>query len=55
MPDAVEALGKDVDKKAADELAGFERQGAMWFGAFAAIVLDAEGDAGLVHGDEPAV
>ena len=45
VPDAVEAFGQDVQQKAADELVGAKRHGAV--ALVATIVLVAEGDTGL--------
>lgn len=52
VPDAMKAAWQGVEKEASDELSGFERQGAMPGSAFAAIVLDAEGDAPPVERDD---
>ena len=49
VADAVEALRQDVEQEAADELVGGERHDLLPVGAGAAIVLVAEGDAGLVE------
>ena len=54
MPDAVEAPWQNVEEKAADELAGFERQGSVAGGAVLSVVLDAERDVGPVEGRDPA-
>ena len=42
-------LRQDVEQEAADELVGGERHDLLPVGAGAAIVLVAEGDAGLVE------
>ena len=55
MADTVEALGQDMEQEAADELVRAERHDLLPGDAFAAIVFVAEGDAGLVEADEPAV
>ena len=55
MADAVKALRQDVEEEAPDELVGGDRHGALALGLAAAVVLVAEGDAGLVEGDQPAV
>src|SRR5215813_4147087 len=55
VTDAVEAFRQNVEQKAADELIRAEGHGALALGAVAAIVLVAEGDAGLVDRDQPMV
>jgi len=55
VTDAVEALGQNVEQEAADELVGAERHGTLPVGAVTAIILVAEGDAGVVERDQPAV
>ena len=55
MPDAVEPAGQHVEQEAADKLVGGERHDLLAVGAGAAVVLIAEGDAGLVEAEEPAV
>ena len=55
VADAVEAARQDVEQEAADELVGRERHDLLAVGAVAAIILVAEGDAGLVEGEQPAV
>lgn len=55
MADAVEALRQHVEQEAADELVGAEGHGALALGAVATVVLVAEGDAGIVERDQPAV
>ena len=54
VPDAMEAARQDVEQEAADELVGRQRHDLLPVGAVAAIVLVAEGDAGLVEGDQAA-
>ena len=49
VADAVEAARQDVEQEAADELVGGERHDLLPLGAVAAIILVAEGDAGLVE------
>jgi len=49
MPDAVESLWQHVEQEAADELVRRERHELPPVGAFATIVLVAEGDAVLVE------
>ena len=51
----MEATRQGVEQKAADELVGIERHDLLPIEAFAAVVLVAEGDAGLVEADEAAV
>ncbi len=51
----VEALGRNVEQEAADELVGAERHGSLAVGAVAPIILVAEGDAALVELDQPTV
>jgi hypothetical protein len=53
VADAVEALWQDMEQEAADELVRRERHDALPLGTIAAIVLVAEGDAGLVEGEQP--
>lgn len=55
VTDAMEAAREDVEQEAADELVGRERHGALALDTIAAIVLVAEGDSGLVAGDQAAV
>ncbi len=50
MPDAVEAARQDVEQEAADELVGGQRHDLLALAAVAAVILVAEGDAGLVEG-----
>jgi hypothetical protein len=51
MPDAVKALGQDMQQKAPDELVGRKRHGAIACRAFAPIILEAEADAVVVERD----
>src|SRR5262249_16767677 len=55
VPDAMEALRQDVDQEPADELAGGEPPGLEAIRPLDSIVLDLEGDAPLVGGDQPAI
>ena len=55
VADAVEAAGQDVQQEAAHELVGLERHGLVPRAALGPIVLPAEGDAALVHGEQAAV
>ena len=55
MANAVEPARQDVKQEAADELVGGERHDALPVRAIATIVLVAEGDAGLVEGEQPPV
>ncbi len=55
VADAVKALGQHVHEEAPDELVGGQRHGAVAGVAVAAIVLVAEGDAGLVERDQAPV
>ncbi|MEA2961467.1 MAG: hypothetical protein QOI46_1565 [Alphaproteobacteria bacterium] len=55
MANAVEPARQKVEQEAADELVGAERHDALAVRAIAAIILVAEGDAGLVEGEEPPV
>src|SRR6202049_3855487 len=48
MADAVEATWQDMEQEAADELVRCERHHALPLRTIAAVVLVAEGDAGLV-------
>jgi hypothetical protein len=51
----VKAFRQNVEEKATDELVDLERHGAIALVAVAAIILVAEGDAGLVERDQPPV
>jgi len=53
MTNAVEAVGKDVQQKAANELIRLEAHDS--FAAVAAIVFVSEGDFLIAHRDEPRV
>ena len=55
VADAVEALGQDVDQKAADELVRCERHHLVAIGAFDPIVLVFEADIVFVERDQSAV
>ena len=55
MPDAVKALGQDVEHEAADELIRCQRHDLVPGQAVRAVVLVAEGDAAAIVGDEPLV
>jgi hypothetical protein len=55
VADAVEAVRQDMDQETADELAGSECHDLLAVATIGAIVLPAEGDAGAVEGDQPAV
>ena len=55
VTNAVEPARQDVKQEAADELVDAERHDLLAVRAVAAIVLVAEGDAGLVEGEQPAV
>ncbi len=55
MTDAMEALWKNVEQEAADELVGGECHDALPARAMEAIVLVAERDTGLVERDQPTV
>ena len=55
MPNAVEAEREDMQQEAAHELVGVERHDLMALGAATAIILVAEGDAGLVEADQATV
>src|SRR5262245_14634266 len=48
MADAVKAAWQDMEQEAADELVRRERHDALPLGTITAVVLVAEGDAGLV-------
>jgi hypothetical protein len=52
MADAVEAMWQDMEQEAADELVRRERHHALPFRTIAAVVFVAEGDAGVVVGDQ---
>lgn len=51
MADAVLASGEHVDQEAADELGRGQRHGGVAGRAFAAIILDAEGNTALIETD----
>ena len=55
VADAVEPARQDVKQEAADELVGAKRHDLLPLCAIAAIILLAEGDAGLVEGEQPPV
>ena len=55
MPNAVEAAWQDMQQEAAHELVGIERHDLLALRTCASIVLVAEGDTGLVEGDQPPV
>jgi hypothetical protein len=55
VPNAVEAEREDMQQEAAHELVGVERHDLMALGAATAIILVAEGDAGLVEADQATV
>lgn len=51
----MEAVGQNVDQKAADELVDGEPHDLISVGSVGAVVLPFEGYAGLVEGEQPAV
>ena len=55
MPNAVEAAWQDMQQEAAHELVGIERHDLLALRTCASIVLVAEGDTGLVKGDQAPV
>ena len=55
VADAMEPAWQHVKQEAADELVGCERHDALPLPAVAPVVLVAEGDAGIVEGEQPAV
>ena len=55
MPDAVEAVRRNMQQKAAHELVGIERHHLLALRAAAAVILVAECHAGLVEGGQAAV
>ena len=55
MPNAVEATWQYMEQEAADELVRRERHDALPLGTIAAVVLVAEGDAGLVERNQALV
>jgi hypothetical protein len=55
MADAVETVGQDMQQKAPDELEDVQRHGPVADCAVLAVVLDLEGRARAVEGDQPAV
>ena len=55
VADAVLALWQDMDEEPADELFCLEGHGFVPAGTVDAVVLDAEGDAALIHADQAAV
>src|SRR5262245_49388279 len=54
VADAVEALGQDVDEKAADELVGCQRHLPVSVAPLDPVVLPLEGDTSLVACDQAA-
>jgi len=52
MTDAVEALWQNMEQEAADELLRRERHQALPLRTLAAVVFVAEGDAGVVVGNQ---
>ncbi len=55
VTDAVEPAWQKVEQEAADELVGAERHDTLPLRAMTAIILVAEGDAGLVEAEQPTV
>src|SRR5574342_444058 len=55
VADAVEALGQDVEEEAADELVRAQRHGGVAARPLDPVVLDLEGDARRIGGDQAAV
>jgi len=55
VADAMETLGQDVEQEPTNELVGGERHDLLAVGTAAAVILKAEGDAGLVEAQEAAV
>ena len=55
MPDAVEATRQDMEQEAADELVRCERHDSLPLRTIAAVVLVAEGDAGLVERNQTVI
>jgi len=55
MPDAMEAAWQDMKQEAADELVGAQRHDLLPVRVVATVILVAEGDGGLVEGDEATV
>ena len=55
MTNAVEPARQDMKQEAADELVDAERHDLLAVRTTAAIILVAEGDAGLVEGEQPPV
>ncbi len=51
----MKAFRQHVDEEAADEFRRRQRHGLVARGAIAAVILVAEGDPGLIQGDQPAV
>ena len=55
MADAVKTFRQHMSEEAADEFVRRQCHDALALGIITAIVFVAEGDAGLVHGDQAAV
>src|SRR5215218_9383227 len=55
VADAVEAARQDVEQEAADELVGGKGHDLLPVGSVTAVILVAEGDAGLVEGEQAPV
>lgn len=55
MADAVQAFWQDMDQEPADEFLSCERHGGMPPGVIDTVILDAEGDAGLIEPDQVTV
>ena len=55
MADAVKAAWQDMEQEAADELVRRERHDALPLGTITAVVLVAEGDAGVVERNQAPV
>ena len=55
VADAVEPAWQKVEQEAADELVGAEGHDTLPLRAMTAIILVAEGDAGLVEAEQPTV
>ncbi len=55
MADAVLTFWQNVDQEPADELTGLQGHGGVSAGTIDAVILDAEGDATLIHPDQAAI
>ena len=55
VANTVLAFRQDMDQEPADKLSRLQRHGGVPSGTFDTVILDAEGDATLVHTDQAAI